>query len=282
MSFDTIISAHELKEIIDHDNVRVFDCRFSLKDPQGGLKSYQAGHLPNAQFADMDTQLSSAMTNTSGRHPLPEIEDFINQLRQWGVNNDTQVIAYDDISGAFAARLWWMMRWLGHNKVAVLNGGMKQWTDAGYELTQDTTEFANGEFSGSAIMEWLVEIDTVQAELANNSITLIDARAADRFTGKDQNTDPVPGHVPGANNLPFGGNLTKDGLFETPDIIKKRYDSVIKDQPLTNVVNMCGSGVTACHNLLAQAVAGIQPTKIFIGSWSQWIRDPSRPVAKGE
>jgi len=282
MSFDTIISAHELKEIIDHDNVRVFDCRFSLKDPQGGLKSYQAGHLPNAQFADMDTQLSSAMTNTSGRHPLPEIEDFINQLRQWGVNNDTQVIAYDDISGAFAARLWWMMRWLGHNKVAVLNGGMKQWTDAGYELTQDTTEFANGEFSGSANMEWLVEIDTVQAELANNSITLIDARAADRFTGKDQNTDPVPGHVPGANNLPFGGNLTKDGLFETPDIIKKRYDSVIKDQPLTNVVNMCGSGVTACHNLLAQAVAGIQPTKIFIGSWSQWIRDPSRPVAKGE
>ena len=192
------------------------------------------------------------------------------------------MIAYDDISGAFAARLWWMMRWLGHNKVAVLNGGMKQWTDAGYDLTQDATDFANGEFSGSANMEWLVDIDTVQAKLADNSITLIDARAADRFTGKDQNTDPVPGHVPGANNLPFGGNLTKDGLFETPDIIKKRYDSVVKDQPLTNVVNMCGSGVTACHNLLAQAVAGIQPTKIFIGSWSQWIRDPSRPVAKGE
>lgn len=282
MSFDTIISAQDLKDIIDDDNVRVFDCRFSLKDPQGGMKSYQAGHLPNAQFADMDTQLSSAMTEASGRHPLPEVDVFIDQLKQWGVNNDTQVIAYDDISGAFAARLWWMMRWLGHNKVAVLNGGMKQWTDAGYELTQDATEFAKGEFSGSANMEWLVDIDTVQAELANNSITLIDARAADRFTAKDQKTDPVPGHVPGANNLPFGGNLTKDGLFESPEVIKQRYADVVNDQSLTNVVNMCGSGVTACHNLLAQAVAGLPPTKIFIGSWSQWIRDPSRPVATGE
>ena len=278
MSYSTILSAQELNAIIHDDNVRVFDCRFSLKDPQGGLNNYQAGHLPMAQFADMDTQLSSAMTETSGRHPLPEADTFLAQLKAWGINNDTQVIAYDDISGAFAARLWWMMRWMGHDKVAVLNGGMQQWTEQGYELSQDKVEFAAGNFSGTPNMDWLVDIETVQAELEANKITLIDARAPDRFTGKDKNTDPVPGHVPGAHNLPFGGNLTKDGRFETADIINQRFSSVIQDQPLTQVVNMCGSGVTACHNLLAQAVAGMPPTKIFIGSWSQWIRDSSRPV----
>ncbi len=282
MSFNTIISAQQLNEIIDQDNVRVFDCRFSLKDPQGGLKNYQVGHLPNAQFADMDTQLSSAMTETSGRHPLPDAEQFTHQLKQWGVNNDTQVIAYDDISGAFAARLWWMMRWLGHDNVAVLDGGMKQWTDAGFALSQAQVDVAPGNFSGTANMAWLMDIDTVEKELAGNNIVLIDARAADRYTGKDQKTDPVPGHVPGASNLPFGGNLTQDGLFASPEVIKQRFNNVIDQQSLTNVVNMCGSGVTACHNLLAQAVAGLPPTKLFIGSWSQWIRDPSREVATGE
>lgn len=278
MEYKTIISADELKSIIDQDNVRVFDCRFSLKDPQGGLKSYQSGHLPSAQFADMDTQLSSAMTETSGRHPLPAADVFLAQLKAWGINNDTQVIAYDDISGAFAARLWWMMRWMGHDKVAVLNGGMQQWTEQDFPLSQDEVEFAAGNFSGTANMDWLIDIETVQVDLAANKVTLIDARAADRFTGKDKKTDPVPGHIPGANNLPFSGNLTKDGLFETAETINERFANIIQDQPLTSVVNMCGSGVTACHNLLAQAVAGMPPTKIFIGSWSQWIRDSSRPV----
>ncbi len=279
MDYNTIISAQELKPIIDQDNVRVFDCRFNLKDPQGGLKSYQSGHLPMAQFADMDTQLSSAMTETSGRHPLPDADVFLAQLQSWGINNDTQVIAYDDISGAFAARLWWMMRWMGHSKVAVLNGGMKQWDLQGFPLDQENVEYAAGNFSGTANMEWLVDIGTVQTELEANRITLIDARAADRFTGRDKNTDPVPGHIPAAHNLPFSGNLASSGLFETADVINQRFANIIQDQPLTNVVNMCGSGVTACHNLLAQAIAGIPPTKIFIGSWSQWIRDPSRPVS---
>ncbi len=278
MSYTTILSAQELNTIINDDNVRVFDCRFSLKDPKGGVNSYKEGHLPRAQFADMDTQLSSAMSETSGRHPLPGADVFFAQLKAWGINKDTQVIAYDDISGAFAARLWWMMRWVGHENVAVLNGGMQQWAHQGYLLNQDEVEFEEGNFTGSANMEWLVDVDTVRAELDANNITLIDARAADRFTGKDKNIDPVPGHVPGAYNLPFGGNLNKEGLFETTDTINQRFASIIQDQPLTNVVNMCGSGVTACHNLLAQAVAGMPPTKIFIGSWSQWIRDSSRPV----
>ncbi len=245
MSYSTIISAQELNAIINHDNVRVFDCRFSLKDPNDGLKNYQAGHLPMAQFANMDTQLSSAMTETSGRHPLPDVNVFLAQLKAWGINNDTQVIAYDDISGAFASRLWWMMRWVGHNKVAVLNGGIQQWTQQGFSLSQDDVEFSPGNYSGSANMDWLVDIDAVQASLEANKITLIDARAADRFTGKDKDVDPVPGHVPGAYNLPFGGNLTKDGLFETADTINQRFAKIIQDQPLTDVVNMCRSRFTA-------------------------------------
>ncbi|MEM8843975.1 MAG: sulfurtransferase [Pseudomonadota bacterium] len=282
MDYTTIISADELAEIINQDKVRIFDCRFSLKDPQGGLKSYQSGHIPNAQFADMDTQLSSAMSPTSGRHPLPNADHFIKQLCDWGVSNDTQVIAYDDMNGAFAARLWWMMRWVGHNKVAVLNGGLDKWTEQGCSLTQDTVEFPKSDFSGEANMDWLVDIDTVRSQLEAGKITLIDARSADRFTAKDQNTDPVPGHIPGATNLPFGGNLASDGLMQAPEAIKQRFENAIKDRPHDDVVNMCGSGVTACHNLLAQAVAGMPPMKVFIGSWSQWIKDPSRPVATGE
>ena len=282
MEFKTIISALQLKEIIHNDNVRVFDCRFSLKDPQGGLKNYQAGHLPTAQFADMDTQLSSAMSETSGRHPLPDPEKFLEQLNEWGISNSTQVIAYDDMSGAFAARLWWMMRWVGHENVAVLDGGMQKWSEQGHELSQESVKYPRGDFSGHANLDWLVDLETVKEGLEANKITLIDARAADRFTGKDQKTDPVPGHIPGAQNLPFGGNLTKDGVMESPETIKARFDSVIQDQAIDDVVNMCGSGVTACHNLLAQAVAGLPAAKIFIGSWSQWIRDPSRPVATDE
>lgn len=282
MNYNTIISAGKLNDIIGDEQVRVFDCRFSLKDPQGGLKCYQQGHLPHAQFADMDTQLSSPMTASSGRHPLPSPEDFIKQLRAWGVSNDTQVIAYDDMKGAFAARLWWMMRWLGHEKVAVLDGGMEKWSEAGYPLTQEAVDFPAGDFSGKANMEWLVDIDTVSRELEAGKMTLIDARAADRFTAKDQQTDPVPGHIPGAKNLPFGGNLTGDGLMKSSTEIRQRFDAIIKENPDREVVNMCGSGVTACHNLLAQAIAGMPPMKIFIGSWSQWIRDPKRPVATGE
>ena len=281
MNYNTIISAADLAGIIDQDNVRIFDCRFMLKDPQGGLKMYQEGHLPNAQFADMDTQLSSPMTETSGRHPLPDIDAFVKQLGQWGVNNDTQVIAYDDISGAFAARMWWLLRFLGHEKVAVLDGGMQQWQKIGKQLTQDVPTITAQEFNAQPQMDWLVEIETVQTELKNKNITLIDARAADRYTGKDQQTDPVPGHVPGARSLPFPGNLV-DGIFNTPETIRSRFAEVIGDQELDKVVNMCGSGVTACHNLLALAVAGYAPTKLFVGSWSQWIRDKSRPVALGE
>lgn len=282
MDYNTIISAEELARIVNNDDVRVFDCRFALKDPQGGLKNYQAGHIPGAQFADMDTQLSSAMTETSGRHPLPAADSFLAQLRAWGVNNSTQVIAYDDISGAFAARMWWLLRWMGHTRVAVLDGGLQKWTESGQPLSQQDAQYPSGDFSGRANMQWVLDIDTVRKELDADAITLIDARAADRYTGKDQKTDPVPGHVPGANNLPFGGNLTKQGTFAPADVIRQRFEPLVAAKSIGQVVNMCGSGVTACHNLLALEIAGYEPTRLFVGSWSQWIRDSSRPVATGD
>ena len=282
MDYTSIISARQLAEIVNKDGVRVFDCRFALKDPQGGLKSYQSGHIPGAQFADMDTQLSSPMTETSGRHPLPAEETFLTQLRDWGVSNSTQVIAYDDISGAFAARMWWLLRWMGHTRVAVLDGGLQQWTEAGLALSQDDADYPPSKFSGRANMNWVLDIDAVRAELAEDNLTLIDARAADRFTGKDQQTDPIPGHVPGANNLPFGGNLTNRGVFAAPEVIRQRFKPLVDAKSIEQVANMCGSGVTACHNLLAMEIAGYPPTRLFVGSWSQWIRDQSRPVAIGD
>ena len=282
MEYNTIISAAQLADIAANDDVRTFDCRFYLKDPKGGLNKYQQGHIPGAQFADMDTQLSSSMTETSGRHPLPQEEIFLEQLRVWGISNSTQVVAYDDISGAFAARLWWLLRWMGHQKVAVLDGGLQKWEALGLSLSDDAVQYPRGDFVGKANMQWVLDIEHVRAELAANKITLIDARAADRYTGKDQKTDPVPGHIPGSKNLPFGGNLNEQGLFASPETIKNRFDQVIRDQALDQVVNMCGSGVTACHNLLALEIAGFVPTKLFVGSWSQWIRDPSRPIATGE
>ena len=282
MDYTTIISVQELARVVDNHDVRVFDCRFALKDPQGGLKNYRAGHIPGAQFADMDAQLSSPVTETSGRHPLPAADVFLAQLRAWGINNSTQVVAYDDISGAFAARLWWLMRWMGHSRVAVLDGGLQKWTDSGHPLSQEEPNYPAGDFSGCARTDWVIDIDTVLTELDAGNITLIDARAADRFTGKDQQTDPVPGHIPGANSLPFAGNLTKQGIFESSEVLRARFKPLVAAKSLDQVVNMCGSGVTACHNLLAMEIAGFEPTKLFVGSWSQWIRDSSRPVAEGD
>ena len=278
MAFNTIISAQELAKIVGNEDVRVFDCRFSLKDPEGGLKAYQSGHIAGAQRADMDTQLSSAMTETSGRHPIPQAEVLAEQLRVWGVSKNTQVIAYDDMFGAFGSRLWWLLRWLGHENVAVLDGGLKTWQEAGMDLVTDEASYVAGDFQAAVNDAWVMDVDSVEAQLAAGEITLVDARPADRFTGKDQQTDPVPGHVPGAQNLPFGGNLTSDGKFQSAEALNQRFAEVIPQGDVAQLVNMCGSGVTACHNLLAQKIAGYQPARLFIGSWSQWIRDPKRAV----
>lgn len=279
MKYKTIISAPALKKNINNDNWFIFDCRFVLKDPHGGLKKFKEGHIPRAQFADMDTDLSSTMTENSGRHPLPHPNNFINKLRSWGVNNDSQVICYDDISGAFAARMWWLMNWIGHDSVAVLDGGIDMWNKNNYPLETDIQNSKPSSFSGKANDAMWVSISHVQQLLDGKNICLLDARSPERFLAKDIKTDPVPGHIPGAVNYPFTDNLTDQGVFLSANEIKKRYEPVFANNKQDQIINMCGSGVTACHNLLAMNIADLPETQLYVGSWSEWIKDKNRPIA---
>ena len=282
MKYQTIISVEDLNKNLNTQDWLIFDCRFILKDPEGGLKKFNQGHIPGAQFADMDKDLASPMTSTSGRHPLPNPDEFINKLQSWGVNNTSQIICYDDMSGAFAARMWWLLKWLGYNDVAVLDGGIDKWTANNLTLETDTQQKAAGSFSGQANNDMWVDVEFVQKELAENNITLLDARSAERFTAKDTKTDPVAGHVPGAMSYPFAENLSKQGVFLPLEELQKRFAPMLSSSEKKEVINMCGSGVTACHNLLAMSIAELPMTRLFVGSWSEWIKDKSRPVATGD
>lgn len=282
MTYQTIISVKDLNNNLGTKNWFIFDCRFLLKDPEGGLKKFNQGHIPGAQFADMDKDLASPMTATSGRHPLPDPNEFIKKLQSWGLNNSSQIICYDDMSGAFAARMWWLLKWLGHNDVAVLDGGIDKWTASGLALEKDVKQQEAGTFSGQANNAMWVDVEFVQKELEKNKINLLDARSDERFTAKDTKTDPVAGHVPGAISFPFAGNLSKQGVFLSADELQQRFAPIVSNTKNKEVINMCGSGVTACHNLLAMSIAGQPLTRLFVGSWSEWIKDKSRPVATGE
>ena len=281
MSNQTIISVEELNKNVN-DNWFIFDCRFVLKDPNGGRNKFSQGHIPGAQFADMDTDLASPMTKTSGRHPLPNPETLIEKLQQWGVNNDSQIICYDDISGAFAARMWWLMKWLGHKNTAVLDGGIEKWIANNFPLETEVVKKTKGNFSGKADNSMWVDIDFVQKELAQNNLRLLDARSVERFTAFDKKTDPVPGHVPGAENFPFSENLTEQKIFLSAGKLQTRFEEVFSNTNQDQIICMCGSGVTACHNLLAMSIAGLPMTRLYVGSWSEWIKDKDRPVATGE
>ena len=282
MSYQTIISVEDLNKNLVNDDWFIFDCRFLLKDPDGGLNKFNQGHIPSAQFADMDTVLSSPMSKISGRHPLPDTSQFIEKLRNWGVNNNSQIICYDDISGAFAARMWWLLNWVGHKDVAVLDGGLEKWTAQGLPLETDVTQRLPGTFTGEPNNEMWVDANFVKQQLEQGNIQLLDARSSERFTAIDQKTDPVPGHIPGAVNYPFAGNLNQQGVFLSANELSKRFATVFAEYQQDQIINMCGSGVTACHNLLAMNIAGFPTPRLYVGSWSEWIKDPNRGVATGE
>lgn len=282
MGYDTIISTEDLQQNLDQENWFVFDCRYLLKEPEGGLTKFRKGHIPGAQYADMDKDLSSPMSQTSGRHPLPDADSFVQRLCAWGVQNDSQVVCYDDLSGAFAARMWWLLNWVGHGRVAVLDGGIKKWTIEGRPLETETRDRPHSSFAGEADAAMWVDIEFVQRQLQRQEIRLLDARSTERFTGKDQKTDPVPGHVPGAISYPFAGNLGQEKVFLPADELSRRYVPMFSECQPEQVINMCGSGVTACHNILATRIAGLPWTRLYVGSWSEWIKDPARPVATGD
>ncbi len=275
-----LISTVELAGCLSAPDWLVADCRFELGKPGAGRDAWHAGHIPGAIYVDLEHDLSVPVTSASGRHPLPDPADFAQTLSRLGIGNDTQVVCYDAGPGAFAARLWWMLRWVGHDAVAVLDGGFAAWTAEGRPVSTDTPARAPAHFRPQTRLDWVLGTDNVERALARGE-TLVDVRAADRFAGKAEPIDAVAGHVPGAVNLPFLDNLDDSGRFRDPAALAELWRSRTGAKPGEPPICMCGSGVTACQGLLALEAAGISGARLYEGSWSEWIRDPSRPVARG-
>jgi thiosulfate/3-mercaptopyruvate sulfurtransferase len=287
VSFTTLIGAALLRDLMDKPDVVIIDCRFDLANPEGGRLGFLQGHIPGARYADLNRDLSAPISATSGRHPLPAPADFAATLRCLGVGRDTQVIAYDDSAGAFAARAWWLLRWMGHQAVAVLDGGIKAWIGIGGRLESGQAaplpaaprgeEHRAPQVNGDAV----IDAAGVAARLQDPGFLLIDARAPERFLGSVEPIDSVAGHVEGAVNQPFSANLGADGRFLPAAQLRRLWQQRLAGREPEQVAAMCGSGVTACHNLLSLEVAGLRGAKLYAGSWSEWIRDPTRPIARG-
>jgi thiosulfate/3-mercaptopyruvate sulfurtransferase len=278
-TYTTLISATDLAGAQQAGWV-VLDCRHDLANVQAGRAAYDAGHIPGALFASLDHDLAdharAADGSFRGRHPLPEIDAFIATLRGWGVNDDSQVVAYDAQGGMYAARLWWMLRWAGHEAVAVLDGGLPAWTALGMPLSTDTATPAPGTLQQRAALTRTVSASDI---LAQPQLKVLDARAPDRFRGENETLDPVGGHIPGAKNRFFKDNLLPDGRFKPAALLRAELGALVAAP--ASAVMQCGSGVTACHNLLALEVAGLSGAALYPGSWSEWCADPARPVATG-
>jgi thiosulfate/3-mercaptopyruvate sulfurtransferase len=264
----------------------LLDCRFDLSEPSAGRRAYAAGHIPGARYADLNLDLSSPVTPVSGRHPLPRPDVLADFFTAAGIGDETQVVAYDDANGSFAARAWWLLRWLGKASVAVLDGGFKAWVAAGgaVEIGEPPPAPAGAKpppFTVRLRPEAVLTAADVQRALEDPRRLLVDARAAERFAGAVEPLDRVAGHVPGAVNHPFTANLRGDGGFLPAGELNRRWLTRLGGTDPSDVILMCGSGVTACHNILAMTSAGLPGGKLYAGSWSEWIRDPERPVARG-
>lgn len=283
MTYTTLISAAELAEHVFDANWVVLDCRHDLTNPDFGRNAYAEGHLPNAQFVHLDSDAGgdkqAADGTFRGRHPLPDRATFIDTLRRFGISDNTQVVVYDAHGGMFAARLWWMLRWVGHEAVAALDGGLPAWLAHGMFLSTEPSPRALGTLTDKPSLVATVDAHDVLENLTNGNRTVIDARAPDRFRGENETLDPVGGHIPNAKNRFFKDNLQADGRFKPAEELRSAFDQLI-DAP-QDAIMQCGSGVTACHNLLAMEVAGLKGAALYPGSWSEWCSDASRPVAKG-
>lgn len=279
-SYGQLIEVAELRQLAAAADCRIVDCRFNLLEPETGRAEYLAGHIPGAVYADLDRDLAGPVTEASGRHPLPDVEDFRATLQGFGIGPDTQVVVYDYAGGALAARLWWMLRWFGHPRVAVLNGGLKAWLADNGPLETETPTYPESSLRGSVDHGLVASTAEIAAALAEGrDYKLLDARDEARFAGRTEPIDAVAGHIPGAINYPFSGNLNEDGSWKSADELRLLWAELPDSGPETPFTVMCGSGVTACHLALAAEIAGLGAPRVYIGSWSEWIRDPSRPVA---
>lgn len=280
-SFETLVTAAELAAHLEDRDWRVVDCRFSLADTGAGEQLYLESHIPGAHYAHMDRDLSGPITESSGRHPLPDPADLLRTFGRWGIGAKTQVVVYDDAGGAYAARFWWLLRWLGHSAAAVLDGGWHEWLRGGYPVTTAVPGDIEPAFQAGEALEYWLTTDSVRTGLDNGEVILVDARAPERFRGDEEPIDPVAGHVPGAINRPYALNLSDDGRFRPSSELRRAFEAILGDGSSSQVVHMCGSGVTACHNLLAMEIAGLGGSSLYAGSWSEWIRDPERPITTG-
>lgn len=273
----TIINSQTLNQHLATPNWLLLDCRFNLADTSYGERAYAEGYIPGAHYLHLDHDLSSPITPLSGRHPLPEVDTLTAKLASLGLNTDTQVVAYDDSGGAMAVRVWWLLRWLGHKAVAVLDGGFPVWQQQQGKLQTETPMVVQaGNFQPHLQSNFIV---STQQLLESAEWLVIDARAPERFRGEKEPIDPVAGTIPGAVNRPLTDNL-HNGLFKPAEQLRAEWESILAGTDPEKVVHMCGSGVTACHNQLALEIAGITGTRLYPGSWSEWIRDPARPVAR--
>lgn len=281
MQWTTLVDVETLSAHLNDPSVAVVDCRFDLANPSWGAATYAAGHVPGAAFADLERDLSGSKTGTNGRHPLPAPSALAATFGRWGIDRDVQVVAYDQDSGMYASRLWWLLRWLGHDRVAVLDGGAARWATAGGRMVPGVESRPGRTFIGAPRAELLMTADDVAARRADPAWRLVDARAPERFSGEVEPLDRVAGHIPGAANHFFMRSMGPDRTFLPASALRAGFQQTIGDCAPDRVVCYCGSGVTACHVLLALEHAGLVGARLYAGSWSEWSSDPSRPIGKG-
>jgi thiosulfate/3-mercaptopyruvate sulfurtransferase len=280
MDYKTIISADDLTGILDRADLAIMDCRFFLPEPERGYQEYLAGHIPRAVYINLDQDLSGKIIpGKTGRHPLPEIEVFADRLSKWGIDQTTQVIAYDNMGGALAARLWWMSRWLGHERIAVLDGGWNAWISKELPIEKKVHLPERKNFLPKEQIGMIADIEMVDKVRLDPDFLLVDTRSPERYWGLKETIDVKAGHIPGAVTAPYSENLDKDEFFLPLEQLKARYQDLLGDIPEENVILYCGSGVTSIHNMIAMLMVGYELPKLYPGSWSEWTADPTRPIA---
>jgi thiosulfate/3-mercaptopyruvate sulfurtransferase len=274
--YRTLIEVLQLKALVDVGEVNLVDCRFALSDPGAGRRAYDAEHLPGAVYADLNQDLSGPVVpGVTGRHPLPSVSAMSQRLGAWGIDSTRQVVVYDDAGGAIAARLWWLLRWLGHEAVAVLDGGVRAWAGAGLPLVASRPAPVRRHFVPRVRADLVVSADDVAELAGRDDWRVLDAREAARYRGDEEPIDPVAGHIEGAFSLPFADNLS-EGRFRDPDALAERFEPILGEVPPARCIVYCGSGVTACHDILAAEIAGFEGMRLYPGSWSEWINRRTR------
>jgi thiosulfate/3-mercaptopyruvate sulfurtransferase len=277
-----LIGTAELQSLLHDRELRIVDCRFELLRPEAGRAGYLEAHIPGAVYADLDRDLAGPIGTNTGRHPLPDVASAVSTFSSLGIDQSTRVVVYDDASGAVAARAWWLLRWLGHDRVALLNGGFAEWVAQRLPIESGQVDTEPRKFEPAPRVELVIGTEEILAAVnSETDLRLVDARDRTRFLGEAEPIDAVAGHIPGARNLPYPANLDDSGLWKSPERLADGLAKVLGETPDTPWAVMCGSGVTACHLVLAGLLAGYREPRVYVGSWSEWITDPVRKIATG-